>query len=161
LVDPDNRVPLDASRHEQSLASLPDVATGDLLAGWRDGRVKQFVLRRLLETRRASPALFAVGDYQPLTVTGEASDHVLAFARSDGDGWAVVVVPRLVQSLVGPGEFPVDATCWTNTEVVLPLRCVRPLTDVLSQREFAAPAGRLPLSQLFDVLPLAVLVAGN
>jgi len=160
LVDPDNRAPLDAHRHDQSLASLPEVSSGELLETWRDGRVKQFVLRRLLETRRDSPALFAAGDYQPLTVTGEGRDHVLAFARSDGDCWAVVVVPRLVQSLVGPGEFPVGATCWTNTEVVLPLRSVRPLTDVLSGREFAAPAGRLPLSQLFDALPLAVLASG-
>ena len=54
---------------------------------------------RLLALRRAHPQLFSAGDYQPLEVVGERSQHLCAFARNYGGLSLVVAVPRLVYQL--------------------------------------------------------------
>ena len=55
LVDPDNRRPIDfAARTDASVQATP---LAELLAGWRDGRVKQAVIARLLRLRWRCPDL--------------------------------------------------------------------------------------------------------
>ena len=93
LVDPDNRRPVDYAAREHALQEpLPPV---ELLANWRDGRIKQAMIAQVLERRRACPELFHHGQYLPLEVRGKHAGHVLAFARIGEAQRAVVVVPRL------------------------------------------------------------------
>lgn len=93
LVDPDNRRPVDYAVRR---ASLDDsVPLAELLAHWRDGRIKQALIARVLDARQAHPQLFQRGAYLPLTVHGRHADKVLAFARLGEDARAIVVVPRL------------------------------------------------------------------
>ncbi|HEY7576855.1 MAG TPA: malto-oligosyltrehalose synthase [Acetobacteraceae bacterium] len=93
LVDPDNRRPVDFVRRIDALGA--DRSPVELVASWRDGRVKQAVVRRALAMRREQPALFARGTYRPLDVSGPLAEHVVAFARSYEDAHCIVVVPRL------------------------------------------------------------------
>lgn len=168
LVDPDNRAPLDATGHALMLTRLPrwsddadhSEEVAGLLAGWRSGAVKQFVLRNSLETRRRERGLFASGHYQPLEVVGRHRDHVLAFARIHQSRWAVSVVPRCVQSLSGPGRLPVGAATWTDAEVVVPPACPGTLTDVLTGRSISLQNGRIAVSSVLATLPVALLVGG-
>lgn len=66
LVDPDNRRPVDYAQREA-------------LLGAPDAPAKFQLIADLLAHRRATPALFADGDYRPAAVEG--SDRILAFSR--------------------------------------------------------------------------------
>jgi (1->4)-alpha-D-glucan 1-alpha-D-glucosylmutase len=90
LVDPDNRRAVDYDARRAALDARVDDAT--LFASWRDGRVKQRLIERLLRLRAREPDLFA-GDYVPLRLSGADADGFLAFARGCGERRLVVVVP--------------------------------------------------------------------
>ncbi|MHC2594944.1 (1-_4)-alpha-D-glucan 1-alpha-D-glucosylmutase [Kluyvera sp. 1366] len=109
LVDPDNRRTPDFALLEQQLeeSSSPDFNDAQ---NWLSGKLKQQVIARLLHLRRDYPQLFRVGDYQPLDVSGEHQEKVIAFARQDSNHALLVILPRL--------SF--DNAQWTQTEVVLP-----------------------------------------
>src|SRR6202041_1770748 len=55
LVDPDNRRPIDFDSRIGALAGNKEPV--DCEASWRDGRIKQTVIRRLLGLRRRLPVL--------------------------------------------------------------------------------------------------------
>lgn len=147
LVDPDNRRPVDFARLAAMLAGEP--AEGDRAA------VKQRLVARLLALRRAEPALFSRGDYQPLAVEGPLRAHLAAFARSAGDRLLLVAVPRHVLNLLD-GEGRVPAVRWHGTELVLPAAAARArLRDVLAPRERPA-ASRLAVADLLAPQGVAV-----
>ncbi len=87
LVDPDNRRPVDWEARARVLASLPPLGAESpalaraLLARWRDGSVKTFVTRTLLQLRRAYREQFLDGPYLPLETGGAYADRVIAFER--------------------------------------------------------------------------------
>jgi len=104
LVDPDNRRPVDYGVRASMLAAFrarinssesADLAD-DLLATWRDGRVKAYVTWRLLHLRRERPDTFLGSSYTSLTTTGTFAEHVVAFARDE----VVTVAPRLARRLL-------------------------------------------------------------
>ncbi len=100
LVDPDNRRIPDFPAREAALDGPPDWPA--LLRDWRDGRIKQTLIARVLGLRRLQPGLFRDGDYLPLEVSGEHAAGVLAFARRSHAGQhLLVVVPRLASALLG------------------------------------------------------------
>ncbi len=108
MVDPDNRRPVDYPARHRMLDDTRPWAR--LLAGWHDGAVKARLLRELLQLRRAMPALFAHGDYQPLETT--APDRVLALSRQHAQQRLVLVVaidttagPAAQASAALPGRF--------------------------------------------------------
>jgi (1->4)-alpha-D-glucan 1-alpha-D-glucosylmutase len=78
LVDPDNRRPVDYPAREAALAD--------------GGSPKLALMAELLALRRQHPAVFADGDYQPLALSGDRADHVLAFTRTAGDERLLVAV---------------------------------------------------------------------
>lgn len=88
LVDPDNRRPVDFARRQSLLGTASAPA-------WRDGAIKQALIQRGLALRRAIPALFADGSYEPIAVDGPLADHVVAFVRRHGADAILVAVPRL------------------------------------------------------------------
>ncbi|HVC93232.1 MAG TPA: malto-oligosyltrehalose synthase [Pirellulales bacterium] len=127
LVDPDNRRPVDFGSRAAALAALKTRARGDLprlmpdlLATWRDGRVKQFLTSQALNFRRRHHELFGEGDYVALDSQGNSAECICAFARVLGEYGAMIVVPRLTLPL-GADDGPLwrdDA--WSDTAVRLP-----------------------------------------
>jgi (1->4)-alpha-D-glucan 1-alpha-D-glucosylmutase len=59
-----------------------------LLPMWRDGRIKQQLIAKLLELREVHPSLFRDGSYEPI----EAGDAICAFARRHAGLTLVVAV---------------------------------------------------------------------
>ncbi len=119
LVDPDNRRPVDFAARERLLATLASAGPEEALAAMADGGPKLWLIRRVLGHRLRHPDAFGSG-YQPLPVSGAATDHVVAFARTDGQAGApglVVVVPRLLVRL-GGGAWGQGA--WADTAMTLP-----------------------------------------
>ena len=167
LVDPDNRRPVDYETRQRSLESLPK--PGELMREWRDGRIKLFLIQRLLKLRRELPALFAGGGYEPVTVGGKHAEQCLAFLRTEGSDAILVVIPRLTRAL----GFPPVGDCWADTALQLP-GAVAPVTGDRSESDGgtggvwrdvftdATPAvedgSSLLIARLFADLPCAVLV---
>jgi len=119
LVDPDNRRPVDYAAREHALQEpLPPV---ELLANWRDGRIKQALIAQVLNLRAEHAELFRRGNYQALEVLGSQAHNVLAFAREYEGQQAIVIVPIRCAKLLENGAVPqVDALRWGDTRVVLP-----------------------------------------
>ncbi len=119
LVDPDNRRPVDFAARASALGD------GDIraLAGtWRDGRIKQALIARILALRRRTPELFAEGSYLPVRVEGERAGSVVAFARRHGEQWLLAAVPRLPLGLLqGDDGIGLAAEAWRGTALHLEL----------------------------------------
>jgi (1->4)-alpha-D-glucan 1-alpha-D-glucosylmutase len=150
LVDPDNRRPVDFERRERFLESFERVSPEELLANWRDGRVKLYVTQQVLRMRREHPALFAEGTYEPLATTGPRAERLVAFARVSEAAGAAVIAPRLVAPLCGSGWPLGDA--WIDTAVRLPDGEWR---DVFSGE--TTPGGVALAADLLRSFPVAVL----
>jgi (1->4)-alpha-D-glucan 1-alpha-D-glucosylmutase len=122
-VDPDNRRPVDYNHGRKLLAKLsrygdPQQANNfhELLANVDSSELKLYLTWKTLSLRRQEQALFEQGSYVPLTVSGQNSQHVVAFAREYEGRSAVIVAPRLTARLIGED---VEAICaedtWGNT----------------------------------------------
>ncbi|MEX1826687.1 malto-oligosyltrehalose synthase [Luteibacter sp. CQ10] len=119
LVDPDNRRPVDFGRRSESLAR--GLSPTEALATWRDGTVKQAVIRELLCLRKGHPELFARGDYRPLAAEGPAAGRVLAFVREYRGRRLLVTVGRhLAPWLAGEAMPSVPAGRWAGTTLRVP-----------------------------------------
>jgi (1->4)-alpha-D-glucan 1-alpha-D-glucosylmutase len=171
LVDPDNRRPVDFARRRSMLGELQQAmgATGptaetldQLFHPPDDGRVKMYVLWRVLAFRRENPGLFAQGEYLPLQVSGSGQEHICAFARRYGEKVLIVAVPRLVARLVRHqvGRLPLGEEIWGDTRLHLPevLQSLE-YTNLLTGKNSLSPQGRVGFlgGELFDLFPLALL----
>ncbi len=140
--------------------AVPDLVNAQLHAKARQ-RSTSFAAAAL-KGRIQAPALFTTGRYVPLEVTGEKSDHVVAFARADEEGrFAVVVAPRLTLSLLGrEASVPmVEASAWGDTAIRLPSQMSGAWFEDILNLKPVAGAASLPLSTLLADLPVALLVA--
>ncbi|MGY1744882.1 malto-oligosyltrehalose synthase [Blastococcus sp. SYSU D00695] len=138
LVDPDNRRPVDYDLRRQLLSRLD--------GGWvpavdETGAAKLLVVSRALRARRDCPGLFT--GYTPVTATGPAADHLLAFDR----GGAVTVGTRLPVGLARTG--------WGDTALPLPTGAWR---DLLTGERLVSDAGGVRADALLARLPVALLV---
>jgi (1->4)-alpha-D-glucan 1-alpha-D-glucosylmutase len=156
LVDPDNRRPVDFAARDALLSEIAEVPPEDLVRGWRDGRIKLAVLRRLLHLRRERPRLFLEGDYVPVAVEGARADRVIAFERRLGRERALVVVPRLSVGLTrGDGHLP----RFGDTALVLQRGAGGRRRDVLARHELVL--GReVRVDDVLRGFPVSVLVRG-
>jgi len=111
LVDPDNRRLVDYGVRRRMLKSLKAMSVDAIVAGSDEGYTKCHVIHEALKLRSRRPHAFdRRGDYEPMSATGAAGAHVVAFCRSDE---AITIVPRLVLGLSRKGG-------WRNTSVPLP-----------------------------------------
>ncbi len=155
LVDPDNRRPVDWLPR---LMGPSDEPLDALAAGWRDGRIKQGLIARVLDVRRRLPRLFADGDYRPVTVQGPLADAVVAFERRQGNAWMLVACPRLPRSLpLEAGRVTVAGNEWRETSILPKESPQQALVAPLAGRFITLAAGRTPLAALCPRFPLAFL----
>jgi (1->4)-alpha-D-glucan 1-alpha-D-glucosylmutase len=127
LVDPDNRRPVNYAQRKSLLNDIK-AREGDrltlatsLLNDLDSGEIKLYVTAKALHLRYDHQSLFTYGDYLPVTAVGSKANHVVAFARVDGDKTALVVVPRLVVGLTnGESVLPLGADIWGDTVLHLP-----------------------------------------
>ena len=154
LVDPDNRRPVDYPARQRLLDSLFAANPKELLKEWRTGRIKLFLIQRLLAFRAENRSLFREGDYHEVTVTGEKANHIIAFERRREAQRLLIIVPRLTYSL---GPWPVGDV-WNETFLTVPgEQEAQDWHDVLLQRAIPAIQDRLALPTILSDLPFAVL----
>lgn len=153
LVDPDNRAPVDYDQRQVAFAVEP--GTAELISHWRDGRIKQWLIARILRLRAEHPQLFSKGRYLPLTTGGAYADRVIAFAREHHNQWLVVVAPRLTVALLGDHSQPlISADHWDDTYVQLPADVAERQWHSVCSSAPTAPGDRLVLSDALKDFPL-------
>ena len=150
LVDPDNRRPVDYAHRQQLLASLDGASPADLLADWRSGRIKLFILQRLLRLRADFPECFGEAGYRPLETSGSHAGRIFAFERAGRDRTIAVIVPRTAAALA----FPAIGDVWKDTEVSLARGMWR---DVFTQRRVSS-SDKAEVADVLAHFPVACLV---
>ncbi|MFP4210741.1 MAG: malto-oligosyltrehalose synthase [Alkalispirochaeta sp.] len=173
LVDPDNRHAVDIpSRRsfleERGTVEPPDPAFIDTLCHhWRNGEIKQYIVARTLAYRRAHPDLFALGAYEPLEVTGEHADRIVAFRRSFGQEQAIVAVPRFLTTPLSRSGSSIrpDPAFWGDTAIRIPEPSpVDPLHLFDGSRPEGVPDGTdltIPVKRILAHTPVALITAGG
>lgn len=157
LVDPDNRRPVDYPPRLAALES--EVSPDNLIAQWRNGYIKQYVIRKTLGLRSMLPQLFAEGAYLPLQLEGAHAERAIAFARHCANDWVVVVAPRLTANLLGDATQPlVAADAWEDTRVLLPPPlAAQQFSSPFTHRHYPVTAGGLALRELLADFPVNML----
>lgn len=157
LGDPDSRRPVDYTRRAEQLLRVRERLQSDracvmreFLKDWRDGSIKMALAALLLDERKSNPELFAESTYEALTSAGPCAAQVCAFARKR-DGAAVYIAAQLF-----PASKIEDADSWQRTLLAVP--GVAGARDILTNRELEASNESYSAAQLFEVLPVAVLI---
>ena len=157
LVDPDNRTPVD---FESRLHSLDGGPPTDFASTWRNGRIKQSMIARVLALRQEAPALFAVGNYLPLAVAGPLAENIVAFARTYQSSSAIITGIRCPAHILNSEHVitPSDAR-WGDTHIVLPKSLSSPTrSSVFHRGKVVSCDEKLKAGEIFAELPVACLV---
>lgn len=117
LVDPDNRRPVNYLKLQENLEQEVDLLT--LARSWRDGKIKQAIIYKLLGSRKKYPQIFTNGRYEGILVEGPLSDHVVAFQRFTKDVKIIVIVTRFNFSLNVNEYLQSYHDGWNKTKVFL------------------------------------------
>ncbi|MEK9513360.1 malto-oligosyltrehalose synthase [Limnospira fusiformis PMC 851.14] len=163
LVDPDNRRPVDFDgrlsylqeikrRSRTGMENLID----DLMATWEDGRLKLFLIARVLQARQEYLEVFQQGDYQPVAVTGKYSDRIIALARSHGKQTAIAIVPRFLTDIIEPPQFPLG-DIWGDTAIIVPEGSGSNWHEAIVNHDIAASPNIL-VSQILQYFPVGLLI---
>jgi (1->4)-alpha-D-glucan 1-alpha-D-glucosylmutase len=183
LVDPDNRRPVDYDLRAWWLGELvnPSGSRADLARALvdskADGRIKLYLTHRALRFRRDHAELFRAGSYAPLEATGNAGEHIVAFARalatpssassarsaSVPSEEALIVAPRLLaKRLRETDALPLGSAAWGDALLALPNATPgQRYRDIFTDRaqlviERDGAIG-LPLAELLEHFPVALL----
>ena len=160
LVDPDNRRPVDYDLRQGYLEeweTLKENKAEFLTHLWQNRNnagIKLFLIQTLLQIRQQQPELFGQGAYVPLQITGEYQEHVIAFARTYGHLWYVIVLP--LHSAALPQDGSLDIFNWRDTSVVLPENAPADWEHLLLGIK-GRSAEKLLLNDIFRIIPLAIL----
>jgi (1->4)-alpha-D-glucan 1-alpha-D-glucosylmutase len=177
LVDPDNRRPVDWARREALLAQFEALdaradadAIGaavaemrDALARGDDGRLKLWLIRRLLHARRADPALYADGGYTALPVLGPRRTGAVAFMRRHAGRTLLVIAGRKFASAGLDPQAPWDGSPWAGTRIAWPaaLKGDARGRDLISGAPPPPPGDAIDIGHALRTLPVAVWAFGE
>jgi len=134
LVDPDNRRAVDFDVRRTALQALLDE--------------KLRLTATALRLRREHPTWF--DSYEPITASGPAADHAIAFSRSPT---IMVVATRFSARLENNGG-------WRDTILTLPEGAVSGHTWVDALSGLEHEAGEVPVGEILTHSPVALLVPG-
>lgn len=154
LVDPDNRSTVDFTPRQAALET--SLTTAELVAQWRNGYIKQYLIAKTLEFRRERPELFCTGSYHPLEVRGTFADKLIAFTRQQQDQGIIVLAPRLGAALLGDCPTPlIPSDNWGDTQLVLPPELkAHNLTSLFTQCSYQSQEDQLAISKILGNFPV-------
>lgn len=152
LVDPDNRRPVDYQLRSAYLQEIKSQANDPdygrrLLSSPGDGKVKLFLMYKLLNCRKLLPDLFLNGDYVPLACAGKYARNVIAFLRGHESQRMLVVAPR----------FFTEIDSWEDTVILIPEQEQGVWKDVLTNKTFNL-SPEVPVKSLCSGFPVSVLI---
>ncbi|HEY9297671.1 MAG TPA: malto-oligosyltrehalose synthase, partial [Phormidium sp.] len=129
----------------------------ELFTSKEDGRIKLFLIARVLEARKQNLAVFQKGDYVPLEVNGKFQERIVAFARSYENRVAITIVPRLLTNVVQEGEYPLGEV-WGDTQLKLPQGMPSAMKDAITSQSLIAN-GTVLIADALKHFPVALLIS--
>lgn len=155
-MDPDNRAPVDFDSRRRGLDREAPV---DLAPTWRDGRIKQSMIARVLAFRQQSPSLFTTGNYLPLATVGPLAENIVAFARTHESSSAIVAGIRWPSHVLDSDDAIATRHGWRGTHIILPKSLSGSARSSLLHRGKTMSSDRkLDAEVVFDDLPVACFV---
>jgi (1->4)-alpha-D-glucan 1-alpha-D-glucosylmutase len=174
LVDPDNRRAVDYVIRSKVLAECEERSqsqerarefTDELVSSWQDGRIKLYLVWKVLNFRRQNPSLFLEGSFEPLEVKGQRAKNVFAFARRHGNSSVVVVAPKWLAHAKAPMNQRGMRKFWSNTEILMPEGLRNDWVDLLGGPRLplgdAGHRNELRVAELLGDFPVACLASGT
>jgi (1->4)-alpha-D-glucan 1-alpha-D-glucosylmutase len=171
LVDPDNRRAVDYAIRMKVLAESQERSQSEehaqefrdeLVSSWPDGRIKLYVIWKVLNFRRQNPGLFLEGSFEPLEVTGQRAKNVFACARRHGQSWLVVVVPKWLAHARAPMDQRRMRKFWSNTQIRMPEGCPSRFVNLMGGPRLPMSEAKnrngLRVAELLGDFPVACLV---
>jgi len=166
LVDPDNRRPVD---YNMRINFLQDIKTSmqnsnntinllkELLSKPENGKIKLFMIDRLLQLRNREPELFLKGSFIPLSVQGNYKDNIIAYLRTYKDKTLITIVPRFCTKIVKSGQYPLGNKLWKNTFIELPKKLRYSGFEFISQQPVRLTE-LTPVGNILKYFPLAIIL---
>lgn len=154
LVDPDNRRSVDYQLRQRMIDELGTAQPNELMPTWPDGRIKMFLIQRVLRFRREHADLFQHGEYAPLHASGVFAECCITFSRRLANKWIVVIAPRL-SSRVG---FPPIGELWRDTAIELPETFSHAQAhDLFTCRPVHSHNRQMKLADALSILPFTMI----
>jgi (1->4)-alpha-D-glucan 1-alpha-D-glucosylmutase len=169
LVDPDNRGPVNFNHRDALLSEIEKGSDADplgfsreLLENWHDGRIKLYLIWKVLNLWRKHPRMLLDGEFLSLKIRGKRESNVIAYVRTSGQDWVMSVVPRwLAHSKAAPNSQRMRAF-WAGSQLELPAKAPRSWRNILTGESVSAQRGaRLSLPEIFRTFPVAVFLGNN
>jgi len=160
LVDPDNRMPVDYSVHEESLKTVlePEEPFASFMKLPNDGRIKMWMIQKCLELRREHRLLFNEGGYLPLAAAGHFRENGISFLRTHGSSILLVVVPRFTSHLVDCFQYPLGGAIWRDSSIQLPGAFAgRQMSDIFTGETIELESS-LQIGDLLKTVPVSVWI---
>jgi len=158
LVDPDNRRPVDYELRERMLDKIisekESISIPELMNESASGRIKMFVLYKLLQERKRDPSLYSEGMYKPLYAEGKLNNNIIGFIREHKGKCAIVVTGRFYTEIINYG-CPYNPEIWMDSKIALPTTAK--LTNLFTGEKLSSDK-TMNLSSIFSIIPFAVLV---
>src|SRR5271155_249014 len=172
LVDPDNRGPVNFNHRDALLDEIekrskpePLRLARELAQNWHDGRIKLYLIWKVLNLRRKHPKVFSDGEFLPVKIAGKRESNVIAYLRRSGQDWIVTVVPRWLARSKAPINSQRMQAFWAGSQIVLPAKAPSSWRNVLTGESLSAKraqrGARLSLPEIFKTFPVAVLLGNN
>ncbi|WP_276133156.1 malto-oligosyltrehalose synthase [Polluticoccus soli] len=156
LVDPDNRRPVDFSIRNTWLNDIANAENLDeLWANRHSGKIKLWLIYRLMNLRKQYSELFLKGKYIPIEVKGKYRNHLMAFMRRYKTEWCLTVIPLHTASMLKDGEG-LNGFDWKDTRLVLPENVPAEWSSMAGEK---LKIEKLAIADLFAQMPVALLIA--
>ena len=159
LVDPDNRRPVN---YQERMAYLNEVSgersatfLDDLMEHAENGKIKFYILWKILQERRKNQDIFDEGAYIPLEIEGKLDWHAIAYIRQHTNGNYLVIAPRHLTKMVEPPKWPLGEI-WGDSKLVLPEGYPIQWENILTG-EYVHSLDSIKLSEAFADFPVVVL----
>ncbi len=161
LVDPDNRRPVDYEVRQQIMNKIDNSSDKNemfkyLFSNLKNGAVKMFLIKKVLEAKKKYRGLFHEGKYSSLNAAGEYNKSIICYMRRNDDMAAIIAVPRLLTGLLKAGNLPLGETVWKNTNIRLPFE-LKHMKNLITDETFD-DGSALSIGSLFIRFPAALIV---
>ena len=168
LVDPDNRGPVDFAHRAALLNEIETRSQQDtlrfgreLVQNWHDGRIKLYLIWKILNLRRQHRRLFLEGQFLPVKAVGKRAANVISYARCKHRTWMVTVAPRWLARAKASLASTRIRPFWLGSHLVLPKNAPESWLNTFTGETLKAKPSRqgpsLTLGDIFQTFPVAVL----
>ena len=168
LVDPDNRGPVDFKHRTALLSEIETRSQQDTLRFCRDvvqnchdGRIKLYLIWKVLNLRRQHPRVFREGRLLWLNARGKRETNVISYVRRKGNSWMVTVAPRWLAQAKAPFNSIHLQKFWLGSKLILPRNApeswLNTLTGEILKTSFWREVSFLNLANVFRDFPVAIL----